>query len=153
MTAKENQRRKIARAVMFEAWRTYRRCLLSFGTCLRICWRTVRCQLTIYHSKVRGTTFGKRQEVIRRLSAYATSDIRLSLQRDQENTYHPNAIRVVATVRNKGSMLIGYIGRELADSLAPILDDGGVVVAMLNSITGLDRMEGYLGLNYDFVIL
>lgn len=153
MSDKERRRRKMARTVMFAAWKTFRRCLLSFGTCLRVSWKTVRCRLQVYHSKARGTSFGNRQEILHRLSRYDTRDIRLSFQREPENAMDPNAILIVATVRGRGSAPIGYIAQEMAAWLAPLMDEGHEVLVMLGGVTGTGRDGGHLGLNFEYIIL
>lgn len=153
MSEKEFKRRKIARAVMHNAWTMFKGCMLSWRTCLRVCWRTVRFIAPLRFSKLRGVTFGNFQEILRRLSGYRASDIRLTFQREPDNPYDPNAILVVATVRNKGMAGVGYLSREISSWLAPQLDSGREVVVMLDCITGVKREGGFLGMNLEYVLL
>jgi hypothetical protein len=153
MSEKEIRRRKIARAVMKNAWSTFKRCMLSWSTCLKVCWRTVRFLAPIHHSKARGTTFYNRQEALRRLSLYPVRDIKLALQRDLRNQFDTNAIAIIAEVKNKGEAVVGYVSKELAVELAPIIESGHKIITILDCITGIDRREGFLGLNFSYIII
>ncbi|MGB4590239.1 MAG: HIRAN domain-containing protein [Clostridiaceae bacterium] len=153
MSEKEYIRRKIAKEVMRKAWFTFKNCMLSWRTCLIIRWRTVRFLTPIRHTKIRGTTFNNRQEILRRLSQYPVRDIRLSFLREPDNAHDTNAIVVMATVRNKGSAGVGYLSREISSWLAPIIDSGGEIVVMLSDITGVNREGSFLGMNLEYIML
>lgn len=153
MSEKEFKRRKIAKAVMCKAWKVFKGCMLSWRTCLRMSWRTIRFIAPIRFTKLRGVTFGNRQEILQRLSGYRTSDIRLTFQREPDNPYDLNAILVVATVRNKGMVGVGYLSREISSWLTPLFDSGKEVVVMLDCITGVNREGGFLGMNLEYVLL
>lgn len=153
MSLREVQRRKIARQVMKSSWALFRRCLLSFGTCLRICWKTVRFLTPVHHSKARGTSFGNRQQVLRRLLSYDASDITLSFMREPDNIYDTNAVKILASVKYRGSAVVGYLSSDLAAKLAPLLDSGFTIVAILEKVTGKDNVDCCLGLNFRYIIL
>ena len=152
MSSKEFRRRKIARQVMKSTWSMFRRCLLSFSTCLRICWKIVRFLTPVHHTKARGTSFGNRQKVLSRLSLYNASDIVLSFLREPSNAYDSNAVAILASVQGKGSVIAGYLSRELAAEIAPFLDSGGSAVVLFNTITGFELNGNYLGLNFSFIL-
>ena len=105
-------------------------------------WITVKLQ-TI-RTKAAGVTFGKRQALLDRLNRYSSEDITIELQRESGNAYDPNAVQIIAAVRGKGSAVMGYIGRELARVIAPLLDKGKTVKADFEAITGGHEY----GLNY-----
>lgn len=109
--------------------------------------------LPIWHSKARGTTFGNRQDVLRRLTRYSPSDIGLYFEREPNNEFDANAIKIIAIVRNHGFALVGYVSKELASGLAPMLDEGHEAAVFFNGITGSDEGGYNFGLNFDFVIL
>ena len=153
MSDKEAKRRKIIKQVMRKAWVTFRRCMLTWSTCLRIAWKTVRCLLTVYHSKVKGTTFNNRQRLLRRLSLYPINKITLRIERELGNLFDPNAIRIIAKVKGKGEADIGYISKELALDLAPIIDLGNTILIMIDSITGSNRSGGFLGVNFNYIVI
>ncbi len=77
---------------------------------------------------------------------YAPEDITITLQREQGNAADSNAIQIVAAVRNKGKAVIGYINRELAAAIAPLMDKGAEIVSRFKAVTG-----GYAPyMNYGF---
>jgi len=88
------------------------------------------------HSKVAGVIKtnrdgSSRQEIINELSEY---DI-LTLEREPNNTYDQNAIKVLTDDRRQ----IGYLTKELAAKLAPLMDAGQEIECDLKEITGLDQ--------------
>ena len=94
--------------------------------------------------KVKGTAATpRRQEALEHLTQYSTEQVTFRVVREPQNPADSNAVGVVATVKEKGSFLIGYLARELAADIARLLDAG---VALLSSgtVTG-----GYApGINY-----
>jgi hypothetical protein len=74
--------------------------------------------------KVVGVTFTnegtgeKRADIIRELMGKNPSDIKIELVREPENKYDMNAIKVLADNKQ-----IGYIGKEYATIIAPLLDE------------------------------
>ena len=106
-------------------------------------WITVK--LRAIQTKATGVTHGNRQTLIERLTRYAPEDISVTLQREKSNAYDKNAVQIVAAVRGKGSAVIGYINRELAAALAPLLDKGVQIASRFKEITG-----GGVGYNYGF---
>ena len=93
--------------------------------------------------KVAGVTKEQRQTAIEHLTHYDISDIEFTLERERDNRFDPNAIAVIASVKNKGSYKIGYIPSKTAQIIAPILDKGICLKSALKSIVG-----GVLGLSY-----
>lgn len=106
-------------------------------------WITVK--LRAIQTKAAGVTHGNRQTLIERLTRYAPEEITVTLQREKNNAYDKNAVQIVAAVRGKGSAVIGYINRELAAALAPLLDKGVQIASRFKEITG-----GGFGYNYGF---
>lgn len=90
-----------------------------------------------------GVTHGNRQTLLDHLTRYNPNDITVTLQREQNNEHDSNAIRIIAAVRSKGSAVIGYINRELAAALAPLLDKGAAIASCFKAIVG-----GGYGYNY-----
>ena len=105
-------------------------------------WITVK--LRAIHTKAVGVTYGRRQGLLDRLSKYSPEDITITLRRENGNSCDPNAVQIIAAVRGKGSAVMGYINRELAKALAPLLDKGETVRAAFEAITGGHEY----GLNY-----
>ncbi|MBR1433039.1 MAG: HIRAN domain-containing protein [Ruminiclostridium sp.] len=105
-------------------------------------WITV--ELHTIRTKAAGVTFGRRQGLLDRLNKYSPEDITITLQRESGNAYDPNAVQIVAGVKGKGSAVMGYVGRELAKVISPLLDKGKAVKADFAGITGGHEY----GLNY-----
>jgi len=87
-----------------------------------------------FYTKVVGVTheneYGEsRQEIIReRLYEYDSLDLR----REPDNEYDNNAIAVYTDTGEQ----IGYLSSEVAEELAPLMDDGWEVKAVVKDITG-----------------
>lgn len=104
-------------------------------------WITVK--LRRMEVKAAGVTHGNRQTLLERLTRYSAEDITATLRREQNNAHGRNAIQIVAAVRNKGAAVVGYINRELAAALAPLLDKGAMIVSRFNAVIGGERGYNY----------
>ena len=81
--------------------------------------------------KVKGTAATpRRQEALEHLTQYDAELVSYRVVREPSNPADSNAVGVVATVKEKGSFLIGYLARELAEDIAKLLDAG---LALLSS--------------------
>lgn len=107
-------------------------------------WITVK--LRKMEVKAAGVTHGNRQTLLDHLTRYKPEDITVTLRREQSNAHDSNAIQILAAVRNKGSAVIGYINRELAAALAPLLDKGAPIASRFKAVTG----GGAPYMNYGF---
>ncbi len=107
----------------------------------------VRAWITVKTRRINvravGVTHGNRQTLLDHLTRYRADDITVTLHRERENANDGNAIRIVAAVRNKGAAVIGYINRELAAALAPLIDKGAAIASRFKAIVG-----GGYGYNY-----
>lgn len=97
-------------------------------------WITVKIRRI--ETKTAGVTHGNRQKLLARLARYSPEDITISLQREQNNKADRNAVHVIATVRGKGSAVMGYLNRQLDAAIAPLPDKGKRVVSVFKAITG-----------------
>lgn len=84
---------------------------------------------------VKGTTFENRQEALQHLTRYTKDMVSISLQKEENG-----AVAIVVTVLGKGSYKLGYIRKELAGVINPLLSK---FTATFNGVCG-----GYEGLNY-----
>ena len=107
-------------------------------------WITVK--LRRMEVKAVGVTHDNRQTLLDHLTRYKPEDITVTLRREQNNAHDRNAIQIVAAVRNKGAAVVGYINRELAAALAPLLDKGATITSSFKAITG----GGAPYMNYGF---
>lgn len=148
MTMKEERRRQICRYVFKKAWILKSRTstfIYSFGTCLKLSWQIVRSQLRLEFTKIVGVSFQNqhginRQTLLKRLLRYSYKQISLYFQREPNNPIDPNAVKVIAVVSSNsqviGSSDIGYLPKDHALCVAPLLDAGKQSFVFLDSIYG-----------------
>lgn len=70
-----------------------------------------------------------------------TAGQRVVLRRDPYNAYDENAIKVLASGRQ-----IGFISRDEAETLAPAMDQGDKVEAVIEQITGGTYNKSNIGI-------
>lgn len=146
---------KICSAVFSEAWDLKKRTILftlHIRTALKLAWRLVRSLCFMQHSKVYGTTFNGRQAVLKRLAKYPDRSIILSFEREPDNKFDSNAIKIIAQVKSKGSAAIGYVNKNIAANIAPMIDAGFIPVILFAGITGKVD-SGYLGCNFKYYLI
>ncbi|HEY5901539.1 MAG TPA: HIRAN domain-containing protein, partial [Anaerolineales bacterium] len=68
--------------------------------------------------KVAGVTFEGRQEHLRRLRGHEP----VRIVPEPENSYDPNALAVHIALDDQTVVHVGYVPRELAAEIAPLLD-------------------------------
>ena len=89
-------------------------------------------------TSVVGVTFENRQEVIARLS----EGERISLIREPDNAFDPNAVKVVRWDHQQ----VGYLDREVAKILAPKMDYyGRPIIATVKRLTGGNYPDSRVG--------
>lgn len=84
--------------------------------------------------RVSGVTRGMRQKALEHLRRYKAEDISIQLVHESSNPYDRNAVQVIATVKNKGSYCMGYLPRQLAAFIAPLLACGDNVTALYSKV-------------------
>lgn len=75
--------------------------------------------MTTLNFNVAGTTFGNRQNFLAGL-ARSKKPAKITLVRESDNKNDPNAIKVLMNTDHR--FLIGYIPKEIAKSLASVMD-------------------------------
>ena len=78
---------------------------------------------TITKTKVTGCTFSNRQGFICYIQKNKT-DAFITVQRERQNKVDTNAVRVVGHVRGGKHVDLGYLPKELAAKVAPVMDAG-----------------------------
>ncbi len=123
---------------------------VSLSEAMHRAWRTAKQR--VIHTNTAGVTRGNRQTLLYRLTRYSADLISVTLRREPENAADKNAVQVIATVRGKGSAVMGYLNRQLAAAIAPLLDKGKAVASSFRAITG--GAECYLnyGLNISIAV-
>lgn len=93
--------------------------------------------------QVAGTTFGNRQKYLAYLK-HQKKTFRTTLVREPTNKHDPNAIQVMAKTDGKPTrMPLGYVPRELAEKLAPMMDKGKFIY-----VNGTEIVGGRPGYSY-----
>ncbi len=99
-----------------------------------IAWKIMRYRAL--RTKVSGTSFDNRQNVLQLLCKYNPADITVKLVRDRLNAFDSNAIAVTAAIKGKVSAVIGYLPKAVASVIAALMDKGINVNADTLSIVG-----------------
>lgn len=94
-----------------------------------------------YHSKIVGTTFENRQDIL----AHLEGNEILRVRREPENQYDPRAVAVDVDIKGKWYP-VGYIAKDKNKDIAEALDAGREVEIKLSEVTGGDKGKN-LGMN------
>lgn len=94
-----------------------------------------------YHSKIVGTTFENRQDIL----AHLEGGENLRVRREPENQYDPRAVAVDVDIKGKWYP-VGYIAKDKNKDIAEALDAGREVEIKISEITGGDKGKN-LGMN------
>ena len=114
----------------------------DLSTAFRRAWQIVKGRQLI--SKVSGVTFGTRQRALRKLEKYSADMINVTLEREANNAYDVNAIKVLVHVGSGDKYHLGFLPKDLAALLAPILDKGIELVTRFKAVTGgFESRENY----------
>lgn len=106
-------------------------------------------------SRVRETSFrvagvtmdGSRQSALRTLSGIPADDVVFGLQREPENKYDSNAVRVLAKIKSLNVYgVLGYLPKALAARWAGLMDSG-VTLKVKAQVIG-----GGQGFNYGLLV-
>ena len=107
---------------------------------MREAWRLAK--LPEISVKVKGTAATtKRQEALEHLTKYSPDLVTFRVAAEPTNPADSNAVGVIATVKGKGSFLIGYLARELAANISTLLRAG---LALLSSGAVTGGYEPYM---------
>ena len=105
-------------------------------------WKLIRYRAL--KTKVNGTSFDNRQNVLQLLCKYNPTDIAVKLIRDRLNAFDRNAIAVTAAVKGKVSAVIGYLPKAVASVIAALMDKGiNVNADTLSIVGGHGELENY----------
>lgn len=153
MSDRELQRRRISRRVCQQAWVFVIRCKIqSLSVAMKLAWKVIKCQASPMFSKVRGVSQANRQFLLRRLADYPEGAIQLFFRRDIHCRFDSNTIQIIAEVRGRAAV-IGYLSKEKARWLGPLMDSGRQTAVLFQGITGLNRQRGYLGCNFGYFVI
>ena len=106
----------------------------SLSEAFKKAWQRVKFSMTI---RAAGTTFENRQERLAFLKQFKPEDLTVTLERERENKFDCNAIRIVIHIKPiRCKTVIGYVPQGLARELSKVLDMGNQVKATLLRIIG-----------------
>lgn len=94
-----------------------------------------------YHSKIVGTTFENRQDIL----AHLEGNESLRVRREPENQYDQRAVAVDVSIKGKWYP-VGYIAKDKNKDIAEALDAGRDVEIKISEVTGGDKGKN-LGMN------
>ena len=94
-----------------------------------------------YHSKIVGTTFENRQDILAHLEGSES----LRVRREPENRYDPRAVAVDVDIKGRWYP-VGYIAKDKNKDIAEALDAGREVEIKISEVTGGDKGKN-LGMN------
>lgn len=97
-------------------------------------WRLVKAHRL--STRVVGTSFDNRQNVLALFTKYAPADINVQLVRESSNPFDRNTVAVTASVKGKVRAVIGYLPKAVASVIAILMDKGHVVLSDTLSIAG-----------------
>ena len=106
----------------------------ALSQAFRKAWRRIKLSMRI---RATGVTAGNIQERLGFMKQFPINTMQAELVRDPENQFDKNAIQIVVHLRSiNRKTVIGYVPRELASSLAAVLDAGLQIRAELLQIMG-----------------
>lgn len=106
----------------------------SLSQAFKKAWKRVKLSMTI---RAAGTTFENRQERIQFVQQFKPEDLSVTLEREPNNIYDTNAIKIVIHILSIAKKaIIGYIPKGLAGDLAKVIDAGIQIKASLIQIIG-----------------
>ena len=99
-------------------------------------------------SKVSGVTYGNRQAALKKLDGHGAASVNVSLERERGNPYDADAVKVNVSVGSGKDYHLGYVPKDLAAMIAPLLDKGIDLIARFKTVTG----SYYDGMHYGALI-
>lgn len=97
-------------------------------------------------TKVNGVTYEGRQGIL----ASLRGDEPCRVEQEPDNPYDPNALKVMIAT-DTGIEHVGYIPRDLAQRIAPLLDGEAVMVSIARITGGFEYPDGSLA-NFGLVL-
>lgn len=107
---------------------------LTLSQSFKKAWRRVKESMTI---RAAGTAFGNRQQKLEYIAQFRLNELQVTLQREPENPYDQDAIKVFITVLPiRKYTQVGYLSKSLSKEVAKVMDAGVALKAELKGIIG-----------------
>lgn len=87
-------------------------------------------------TRVAGTSFDNRQDVLRLIAKYNLAQVSLKLVRNRSNAFDSNAVAVTVFVKNKVRAVIGHLPKSVAGVISALMDKGIEILSDTLSIFG-----------------
>lgn len=95
-------------------------------------------------TRVAGTTFDNRQNVLALIAKYNPADVDVQLVREPSNAFDSNAVAVTVSVKDKVRAVIGYLPKRVAAVISALMDKGFEVPSdTLSIVGGYDEYTNY----------
>ena len=157
MTSKEKNRRSKAAIIFTKShnlWSYGMKHALSWKKLVGLCWMMEKGGVIEEVCYVKGVSFvngdgSSRQVLLQRLTRVTNGSYWITLAREEDNRFDPNAIRVEVIKEGGSRATIGYISREIAANTALLLDSGKEAI-----VTGFEFTNplcGLIGMKISFV--
>lgn len=101
---------------------------------MKTAWKLIKAHAV--STKVVGTSFDNRQNVLALLAKYNPADVSVKLMRDRSNAFDSNTVAVTAAIKGKVSAVIGYLPKAVASVIAVLMDKGLRIMSGTLSIVG-----------------
>ncbi len=122
----------------------------SLSQAFKKAWKRVKLSMTI---RAAGTTFENRQERIQFVQQFKPEDLSVTLEREPNNAYDSNAIKIVIHILSIAKKtIVGYIPKGIAGELAKVIDSGIQIKASLKGIIGGYSYKETLGALINIII-
>lgn len=107
---------------------------MTLSEAFKKAWRRVKQSMTV---RATGVAFGNRQQRLEYIAQFGLNELQVTLQREPENPYDPDAVKVLITVLPiRKYTEVGYLPKGLAKELAKVIDAGIPLKASLQGIIG-----------------
>lgn len=101
---------------------------------MKTAWKLIKAHAV--STKVVGTSFDNRQNVLALLAKYNPADVSVKLVSDRSNAFDSNTVAVTAAIKGKVSAVIGYLPKAVASVIAVLMDKGLRIMSGTLSIVG-----------------
>ena len=114
----------------------------TLSQAFKMAWKLAKGKATV---KVAGVSKSNRQTAIQHLTKYSPDTVKVTLIRENRNSYDNNAIAVMVSANGSQAYKMGYISAAVAKLLSGVIDNITTIKASLQTITGgyyTDMMYG-----------
>lgn len=112
----------------------------TLSKAFKTAWRRIKEGMTV---KVQGVTYGNRQSLLQFIAGRKPEELTTYLRRDRANTLDKYAVAVVVGIEGIGYAHIGYLPKDIAQSVAVVIDNGMELQSDIKIIGGYGHKETF----------